>query len=690
MKSRRHSRRFLPTSQFVEDLEVRVLFSTYTVTSLGDGAGTVTPVGAGKFNASTLRAAMAAANAHIGADTINFAAAVQGTINLGKALPEVADTLTLTGPGSSKLTLQRSFAATTDFSILHVNAGKSAWVSGLRITRGSGNLVISEVDRNWFGGGIWNAGTLKVSNCTITGNTAGGASADYGGGIYNLGNLTLTGSTVSGNKSGEGGGIFSSRSLTITSSTISGNTADAAGGGIANDGGSATLNYCTIDGNTAGSPGGGGIKSGGGTLTLSNSTISANKSAVYGGGLQAQGSKITVAGCKITGNTASLGGGVSAFQGFTTAIITMTLINSTISGNTAQGDRPGSGGLAGGVAVYFGVVMNVINCTVSGNKAYGFGGLYNDGTTNLINSTLSGNSAYGGGGILTDEGTVNVINSTVYGNSATIEAGGITVRARGVVNLTNSTVYGNTSSSGVGGIDNRPGATLQLANSIVAGNWHGSSALSDIAGVAVSSSSYNVVGAGGAGGLKNGVNGNKVGVSLTALKLGPLANNGGPTKTMALLSGSIAINAGSNTVATNAKLYADQRGLPRKSGGRVDVGAFEVQAAGGASIAGTFFNDKNHDGVRQATTEPGLANWQVYVDQNHNGVYDAGEITTFTSSTGTYKFTGLAAGSYRIYEYRQYGWTRTKPAGVWPLGYYDLLLATNQTVSGKDFGNYFT
>ncbi len=71
----------------IEQLEMRLLFSTYTVTTLGDSAGVVTPAGAGRFNATTLRAAITAANAHRGTDAINFATALVGTIDLGSACP---------------------------------------------------------------------------------------------------------------------------------------------------------------------------------------------------------------------------------------------------------------------------------------------------------------------------------------------------------------------------------------------------------------------------------------------------------------------------------------------------------------------------------------------------------------------------------------------------------------------------
>jgi hypothetical protein len=68
-------------------------------------------------------------------------------------------------------------------------------------------------------------------------------------------------------------------------------------------------------------------------------------------------------------------------------------------------------------------------------------------------------------------------------------------------------------------------------------------------------------------------------VGLADLNLGPLGDNGGPTQTIALGPGSVAIDAGDNTAA--AGLITDQRGsgFPRIVNGRVDVGAFEVQRA---------------------------------------------------------------------------------------------------------------
>ena len=90
-------------------------------------------------------------------------------------------------------------------------------------------------------------------------------------------------------------------------------------------------------------------------------------------------------------------------------------------------------------------------------------------------------------------------------------------------------------------------------NTIVAGNKKGSAA-SDVGGSFNASSHHNLIGTGGSGGLVNGVNGNVVGVP--DAKLGPLAWNGGPTQTAALM-GSPAFNAG----AAVAGVTTDQRGV---------------------------------------------------------------------------------------------------------------------------------
>jgi hypothetical protein len=129
-------------------------------------------------------------------------------------------------------------------------------------------------------GGIFNAGTAEVTNCTIDRNNGGGAS----GGISNGGSLTIANSTISNNTVlFGGGGIGSSGSVIISNSTISGNSANfkgfGNGGGISTGSATATLTIrnSTISGNSIGNPvgQGGGVYVAGGTFELENTILKA-------------------------------------------------------------------------------------------------------------------------------------------------------------------------------------------------------------------------------------------------------------------------------------------------------------------------------------------------------------------------------------------------------------------------------
>jgi hypothetical protein len=119
-----------------------------------------------------------------------------------------------------------------------------------------------------------------------------------------------------------------------------------------------------------------------------------------------------------------------------------------------------------------------------------------------------------------------------------------------------------------------------LHNTLIAGNFRGASGTTpdDVSGMLDPGGDNNLIGDGtGMTGLVNGVNGNQVGTADKPIdpRLGPLADNGGPTLTHALLPDSPAIDAGNNTYATDF----DQRGegFPRIAGGIIDIGAFEFQ-----------------------------------------------------------------------------------------------------------------
>ena len=274
-----------------------------------------------------------------------------------------------------------------------------------------------------------------------------------------------------------------------------------------------------------------------GTASLTNCTVSGNSASHYGGGVY-------------------VNGGGSA-----------TLTNTTVTNNSAKGD-------GGGVYVSGGGTVAMTNCTVSGNTAEYGGGLYSNGNVTLSDSTFNTNSSSSyGGGIYINSGNMTMTNVTVSGNTAGASGGGLEFW-RGTTTLTNVTVSDNTATNGGGGTNNYY-ATVTLNNTIVAGNING-----DIDGKNGVTGSYNLIGMGGSGGLVNGSNGNIVGVANPLLS--PLGNYGGPTQTIALLPGSPAIDAGTNSLAIGT---TDQRGKPYI--GTVDIGAFESQGFTLAPVAGS-------------------------------------------------------------------------------------------------------
>ena len=199
------------------------------------------------------------------------------------------------------------------------------------------------------------------------------------------------------------------------------------------------------------------------------------------------------------------------------------------------------------------MAATLTNCTVSGNSSVSTGGGIDTGTAaTLINCTVSGNFAARGGGI--------------HGETAT---------------LTNCTVAENFALADGGGLYST-GSGFSLKNTIVALNLtdFGGSGL-DISG-AFTSQGHNLIGnSSGGTGFTNGVNGDIVGSAASPIdpKLGPFQNNGGKTKTYALLAGSLAIDKGDNSLLPPI----DQRGagFARKKDGNgdglaiVDIGAFE-------------------------------------------------------------------------------------------------------------------
>jgi CSLREA domain-containing protein len=291
---------------------------------------------------------------------------------------------------------------------------------------------------------------------------------------------------------------------------------------------------------------GGGIRNGG-TLNMTNCTVRKNGGA-EGAGIFNEGTA-TLTGCTVASNragsrTSGSGGGGIANNG------TLTLTDSRLSGN--------SGGQGGG-AISNGGMLALTRCTLDGNIGGQGGALNNSGSATLTNCTLTGNrSRYGVGGGVLNIGTATLTSCTLERNTA-FAVGGL----------------------GGGGIwhFNNNGTTITLTSTIVAHGGRGR----DCGGDPVVSAGHNLDSDGScfAGGGSD-----LVGVDPALTRL---ADYGGPTKTIALCTAahapsiscrgaSPALDAGDDGVIDPPLgLTTDQRGLARKSGTHVDIGAYEAQ-----------------------------------------------------------------------------------------------------------------
>lgn len=248
--------------------------------------------------------------------------------------------------------------------------------------------------------------------------------------------------------------------------------------------------------------------------------------------LVSPGAVVTLSGLTIAGGRAEVGGGVRNLG-------TLTLKDSHVTSNTAL---------------------------VRG------GGVANDGVLSVLNTAITANTSNGtgAGGLEVSSGTALLTNLTISGNTSTGGTGGLRFTA-GTGTLRNSTIAANTA----GGVSAGGGITssipLAMRNNIIAGNSGGSGA--DVEGT-FASQGNNLIGKAGLT-ATGGASSDLFGTTTAPLdaKLGPLQNNGGPTPTHALLTGSPALDAGSNTDLP----ATDQRGRHRQVNGTVDIGAVEMQ-----------------------------------------------------------------------------------------------------------------
>lgn len=311
-----------------------------------------------------------------------------------------------------------------------------------------------------------------------------------------------------------------------------------------------------------------------------NCKIVDNRAQDRGGGVYTRfTSTLTVTDSVIAGNSAYVGGGVRNDGG------TMLIANSIISGNSTEATLFGGSGI---VNINHGTAI-VIGSTIFGNSGPGCGGgIFNSNasTLTIVDSTLSNNSVLNdirdGGGIYnSSNSTLTIINSTISRNSAGRLGGGIVLSGGSGVNtveIVSCTFTENSAATG-GGIHNSNSSdtTVNIRNTIVAANTAANNT-HDVCGL-FAFSVNNLIGViDGSTGLEDTDTIYGTAASPLDPMLGPLADNGGPTQTHALLSGSSAIDAGSNIYALNPDgnpLIKDQRGLVRIFNAVVDIGAYE-------------------------------------------------------------------------------------------------------------------
>jgi CSLREA domain-containing protein len=540
----------------LEGLEGRAVPAVITVTSLADNTTIDGQV--------TLREAIQAANtdtsvdgsaAGSGADTIVFAPALAdqtvnlglvGDVSIGPSALLVSTPITIQGTGQ---TITRTGAA--GFRLFAVGGAGDLTLEDLTLSNGlaQGGAAGGGGGAAGLGGAVYNQGDLHVFDCTLTGNQAvsgaGSGGALGGGGRGGAGD-------AAGDGGGPNGGPAGANSATGTGGTggTGGSGGFGGGGGKGGTGGSNVVGFGLPggDGGAGGFGGGGGKGGTGGSGNLELGNGGGGGAGGFGGGGGSGGTGLGVA----FGGPGGFGGGF---------------------GSDGLGTPGGGGAGLGGAIFNQGGAITVANSTVTGNTAQG----------GDANGMGAGAGSGFGGGLFNINGSVPLTNVTFARN--TVAAGTASNGAIAAGQAAGGAVYNL--AINVGSVTPTQTATITVANSILANTTGGSDVVNNQqAGTATLNAtgpniaSVAVVNTGGnAGGTVSGT-----AFTIADPQLGAPAANGGSTQTMAPAAGSPAIDHGSNAVLTAANFggtapTTDQRGpgFLRVSDGTADIGAFEVQ-----------------------------------------------------------------------------------------------------------------
>ena len=515
-------------------------------------------------------------------------------------------------------------------------AGEAATIVQFGTAKGTGLQRIFDVYSN---------STVVIAQMTIR----YGSDTDLasGGCIKNQGHLVLDSVKVSGCTSPRrGGGVVSYDTLTINDSLIENNSVDS-----------------TV---TSGDTGGGGGLAGGrkpdgspGTITVSNSVI--------------------------TGNTATNTGGSVAYGGGFSNVGIMDIESSVVSANWADSSAGGLSGKTG--------TLTITATEFSDNLATrDAGGLTTDGVLDVRDSTFSDNQAgyqctgadcdqaFAGGLLSTGTATTTVENSTFSGNVCLLSGGGLLANA--TMTVRNSTIVDNQCDRGAGLSSN--GGQTHIMNTILADNI--AQIGGDCAGE-LTSDGYNLISTTKGCVISGDTTGNIVGADPL---IGPLADNGGPTRTRALLATSPALNAGDPAGcrrSNGTELQTDERGYLRPAIGRCDIGAYERQSAvvvwteANTAMAWqlngrTFVGGKGYGGPSAAWTvqsfsrDPDGSYWLLWAAGNQAQLWHLTISNQFLSAKGfsgpgaDYTATSVFFMDDRSYELL---WSADNRAQIWTL-----------------------
>ena len=448
----------------------------------------------------------------------------------------------------------------------------NAWPGADTITIGSGvdpvlSLAGAGEDQNASGD------LDSIEDLTIVGNgaTVDGALLDrVVDSLISDADLEVRSLTVRrGRATGDGGAIRARGPVVISGSTFTDNRATAQGGALL-----------------------------GPTVVVDSTSLSGNRAGTDGGAIRAT-SSLAVTGGSVRSNLASgKGGGLSTGA-------------ATITGATIERNQAASGG---GVHLTAGAASTIVDTVIDDNvAAYGGGGIFSNAPVTIERTSIEANRAtlagWGTGGGIQANAAVTLRSSTVADNVAAVSGGGLAVA--GVLDVSTSTIHANTAGQGGGavslGTPARSESSIRLST-ITANRLSGAGEGAGIEGdgavrfsgsvlanegrdcwrISVASGGYNVARACERLNLPT----DQVGPA----PLGPLGDNGGPTRTRLPFAASTVLDAipvGTSGLC-DASTATDQRGVARPDGGACDIGAVEGDS-GIVAMPRTFVVDDPAD-----------------------------------------------------------------------------------------------